>query len=188
MSVTDAVMPVGIDTDLLIQSYLSASDLDAYTDPEARDSQRLFALYAKRLIEDIRVRKTPLLISSITVAEYLVKIPAPQHGQSIRELQELFTIVNFNLRSASIAADLVAKAKTRHKSARRNNDRMIVSADTKIIASLIAAGAKTIYFHDKIAYDLACHVVRDRVNVKRLEAAPSDLLDIIEDADTRDSL
>jgi hypothetical protein len=177
------VLPVGIDTDLLIQFSRCESDLEAYEDPEERQVQRRFAIYSRRLIERLRDQQAPIFISSITVAEYLVRVDPAKHGQVIRDLQEIFTVVGFNLHAASIASDLAARSKSRHKSVRRNNDRMIVSADTKIIASLLAGGAKTIYLHDENAYDLARHVAGERANFAKLSTAPADLLEFIEDAE-----
>ncbi len=136
---------VGIDSNILIYAFASPG-LPSDQDLMERAGWLLDALFDQ---------KATVCVSVVSIAEYLVKIPLSQHSQMIRKLESRFTIAPFNLRAASVAADLVAKSKNNAHVTRRDGDRPCLMADTKIAASLFAAGIRELYANDSRILDLA---------------------------------
>ena len=83
----------------------------------------------------------------VAVAEILVPVPKAKHGLLIAHLKENFVCAEFGDRAASIAADLFAQAKNIAADQTYEN-RHVIRADIKIIASAKAAGATTFYTND----------------------------------------
>jgi predicted nucleic acid-binding protein len=171
--------PVGIDTNILIYATRSQSQLLAITDVAKRDECRKLSRYAIRLIDRLRNEEKPILLSTISLGEYLVKVKASDHSRVTKELESLFSIVGYSQKAASKAAEMAACTSLPKRAAREQGDRMVVAADTKIMASLIAAGATTIYLNDK----RACQLGKQFVNTCMLPLVPTDLTELIEEKD-----
>ncbi len=98
---------------------------------------------SKRLMRDMLKAETRVMISMITLSEYLVKIPQAQKMQVAQDLASSYEIALFNIRAAVLAADLVPFGKQLV-----DGDRDVIMADTKIIASIAAAKCPRVYTHD----------------------------------------
>jgi hypothetical protein len=93
---------------------------------------------AKMLLHDLRNERVVLPMDA--VAELLIPVPVSKHGLLITALRELFVCADFGDRAASIAAELWAKYKEVPDD-RRYDERHVLRADVKIIATAKAAGA-----------------------------------------------
>jgi hypothetical protein len=107
---------------------------------------------AKMLLHNLRSERVVLPL--IAISELLVPVPVSKHGLLIAALKELFVCTEFGERAASIAADIWARYKN-VPSDRRYDDRHVMRADVKIIASAKAAGATRFYSHDHNCRTLA---------------------------------
>ena len=180
---SDQLAPVGIDTNILIYAEKSESQLRSISIRAERDQARIFSTYSLRLLARLRDEGHPLLLSSVSLGEYLVPVKPALHAEVIREVAKLFTIVDYNQRAASLAARIVAETPRTGRTMRENGGRPVVMADTKLIASLIAGGARTIYFNDRRAKNIAMPFTDARM----LPTTPTDLLEIVEDRDAEES-
>ncbi len=125
---------VAIDTQILIYSLKQETG-----DPDEDD----FTLRSKELIRDLLKADSRIVMSMITLAEFLVKTPEPRRFQTAQQLGANYELVPFGIRAAVIASGLVPFGKQLV-----SGDRDVIMADTKIIASIAAAGCQHIYTHD----------------------------------------
>lgn len=130
--------PVGIDSDILIHAY-----------HQTKNDQDDISERARRLLDWLFDQKRPVYLSVISIGEFLVKVPIGKHARTIQKLEERFRIAPFNLKAASLAADLVSKSKNNPAIVRVDGDRPCLMADIKIVASLLATGSvRQIYGND----------------------------------------
>jgi predicted nucleic acid-binding protein len=174
---TNDQTPVGIDTNILIFSTRSQADLMGIADIPRRKSCKEQSRYAVRLIDRLRSQNRLIPLSTISLGEYLVKVKPEDHLAVIKQLESFLSIVGYTQRAASIAAKIAATTATPKRAARQEGERMITTADTKIMASLIAGGAQTVYLNDK----RACQLGKPYVETLMLPMSPSDLLEYGED-------
>lgn len=103
---------------------------------------------SRMLLELISERGDELVFPAIAVAEYLVPFALSDHGAQISKVQSLFFCPPFDVRAASIAADLRRRYKKSPPSQQTVN-RMQLKADIQIVATAKAAGVQRFYSHDK---------------------------------------
>ncbi len=142
-------MIAGIDSNILIYAGLvpkSASSSAA--SPEQQELTRR----AKILLHELREAQVVLPMDAI--AELLIPVPKSKHGLVIIALRELFICPDFNDQAASIAADLWAKYKGVPTDQKYEN-KHVMRADAKIVATAKAAGATVFYSNDANCRTLA---------------------------------
>ena len=169
----ETTAPVGIDTNILIYALQDPTKLKKADRKQGERNRR----YAERLFRRLHSEKRRIMISVITVAEYLVKVPEAQHSDMIRAFEDEFTIAPFNRQAASFAARIVASTKESKKAVRVTGGRPVIMADTKIVASLIAADAREIFFGDAGAVKIAKRFTK----ASSLPTEPNDLFEWAED-------
>lgn len=123
-------------------------------------AQRVQALFAMLADEDHE-----LMVSAVSVSEVLIPIPKREHGAFLAILSKSVHVAAFDVRAASLAAELYQQNKG--LAAEGKIARKILKADTLIIASIFTSGAKRFYSHDAQcraiassimdAYDLPTH-------------------------------
>ena len=96
------------------------------------------------LINELKHEQTLIILSSIVVSELLIGIDPAKHDDFIAEIQEQFTIVSFAEQAMALAADLWMRT---HKVSEDIRERKCIKADTMIVASAKAGGAKIFYSH-----------------------------------------
>jgi predicted nucleic acid-binding protein len=119
---------------------------------EQRDMERRARVLLNQLDED----KASVIIPSVAVAELLVPIDEADHATFLSELQRRFICPPFDLRAASIAAQLWRSHRQLPKSDQVK--RTTLKADVLIVATARAAGAARFYSHDKKTRRLAALV------------------------------
>lgn len=142
---------VGIDSVLLCH---------AYRDKNLNDQCKLNQKRARGTIRAVKDAKLKPCISIISVAEFLVRVPAEMKTQMLTMLSEEFMIVPFNKHAAVIASGLVDDAK-RLVDNTRPNDRAVLFGDTKILASLLAFGCNRFETMDEKFTTLARKICGD---------------------------
>ena len=119
---------------------------DVGTDQQCRDAKFLFSQFS--------ARKTQVVISAVSVSEYLTAIDHQQHEAVIAVLAKRFLIQPFTPDCAALAAVLFCRGqKMRTKGV--EGGRAILRADTLIIATAKIHGAGCIYSNDGDCRDLA---------------------------------
>lgn len=138
MSLSTNRSMLGIDTMILIHAYRSVFT----TDQQKQDHEKCKAILKQLLKDNVAV-----CISTISVCEFMVKIPLSDRASMLNHLEDSFTIAPFNVRAAMIAACLVEDAKQLGNG--QSGDRPILLADSKIIATLEAHGCGRIETFDQ---------------------------------------
>ena len=133
---------VCIDTQILIWAIKEESE------PDQKDMIRR----AKELIDRLDKSNRKMLVPSVVVGEFLIKIPTETHQTIINLLQRQFMIAQYDVPAAShyakiwrakAACDAVEELK------RSGMTRQELKADRMIVATALANGAECIYSHDK---------------------------------------
>ncbi len=119
---------------------------------EAETGQENMVLRSQVLIERLDKTEKKILIPSIVIGEFLIRMPAESHQTTTNLIQRNFMVAHFDVRAASFYAkiwrskqskelleELKASGKTRQE----------LKADRMIIATALANGAECIYSHDK---------------------------------------
>jgi predicted nucleic acid-binding protein len=101
---------------------------------------------SKYLLRELSDPEIHVVVPMICVAEVIAPLPDAKRGEFIAELQERFVLQPFDTRAAAIAAKL------RELSASAGKDtqygRLVLKADTLIVASAKSAGATVFYTND----------------------------------------
>ncbi len=105
-------------------------------------------VWSRMLLQLISDRKDELVFPAIAVAEYLVPFSPNDHGVQISKLQNLFFCPSFDIRAASVAADLLRRYRKLPADEQVVNRRQL-KADIQIIATAKVAAAQRFYSHDK---------------------------------------
>jgi predicted nucleic acid-binding protein len=114
------------------------------------------------LFTELDRAKARVLVSSISVAEFLVRVPPELHPRTLAELSSRFDIAAFDARCAPLAAALRAGA--REKGQPAPGDRRVVSSDAMIVASVKFAGATRLYSADE-----GCRRMADAAGLRGLD-------------------
>jgi len=141
---------VGIDTQILIFAHK-----EVFVDKD----QEQFALRAKRLIKTLLDENSRIVISMITIGEYLAGEAEHDRPKIGQELMERYQVAPYNLRACLYSAKLTPMIKKLVE-----NDRQVLFADAKIVGSLAAYPCSVLYTYDlaskmaKIAQSLQLEV------------------------------
>ncbi|MCC9654364.1 hypothetical protein [Rhodopirellula halodulae] len=177
---TNSTARAGIDTNILIYSTRTDADIRKLIDEQARKEARKLRAASQRLLKRLRQDDWQIFISTITLGEYLVKVDPRAHAKTIIELRSLCTFAEFNIRAATLAAEMTGKAKAVKQTMRLKVDRPVLMADVKIIASLRAAGVQHFYVND----GGCCKVAQQFMKASLLPMEPVTLLEIMEQDET----
>jgi hypothetical protein len=145
---------IGIDAMVLIYAGVVPSKNDP-TDKTIAELQ----FRSKLLLHMMGRQRIPIVPPTVAVSELLVPVPADQHGKLIAQLQSTFLCPTFDIRAASIAADLFARHRQLPRDSQYSN-RQLLRADVMIIASVKSFGALEFYSHDTRARKLADLVMK----------------------------
>jgi hypothetical protein len=98
------------------------------------------------LINMLEEDKERIVIPTVLVGEFLAGIDPKDHGNVIVELQKRFFCPEYDVRAASLAAELweYNRGLPKDSSAKRN----VIKADVMIVATAKVAGATKFYSHD----------------------------------------
>jgi len=166
-----------IDTMVLICAMRQAAKLPASAKTPPHDK---FSL-ARALLHKLRRNDDLIILPSVVVAEFLVKIPVVNHPKLLTVLSENFYIPAFDLRCTSLAADLMSHGfKVRKTMDDKDKPaRDSVKADAMIVATAKVHSADLIYTDDDQLYKMAdkCGVITNKV--------PSQSDDMFDDIDSR---
>ena len=99
-------------------------------------------------------RKDMLVLSTIAVAEILVPVPKKEKGKLISILSERFVLADFNAQAAAIAAEIWSEHK-KLPADMQYKKRLVLKADSMIVASAKAVGADEFYTSDNNCRKLA---------------------------------
>jgi predicted nucleic acid-binding protein len=105
------------------------------------------------LLELLMERKDEIVLASVTVSEFLIRIPPARHKDVLAKIDEWFTVHPFDLPACALAASLWP----RHKAATGagSTDRKCIMSDVLIVATAKFAGATVFYSHDAKCRKLA---------------------------------
>ncbi len=93
---------VGIDTQILIFAHK-----ERFADKE----QEQFALRAKRLLKNLMDEKTRIVVSMITIGEYLAGVAEHDRPKIGQEMMERYLVAPYNLRACVLSAKLTPMIK-----------------------------------------------------------------------------
>ena len=93
---------VGLDTQVLIWAFCERDQ------PDIADLINC----SKSIFKFLKKQEARIVISTVTVAEYLVGIDVREHVRTIKILEKHFTIAPFNTRAAMTCAPLFLPSKT----------------------------------------------------------------------------
>lgn len=100
----------------------------------------------KRLIQ--RISDEPILVSAVSLAEYLTGMPGELRGPQYDLINEHFVVRPFGAKAASIAASIYDKSLMEQAKTETGLVAGYIKADLQILATAIAEGAHTIYADD----------------------------------------
>lgn len=125
---------VGIDTQILIHAYRTSFK---------STEEQVIASRSRRLLADILQSESMICISSITLGEFLAGVNANVVTKTANEIQKNFQIAQYNTHAAIVNAQLTPFIKPL-----ASGDRKVLSADSKILASIIAASCNQFFTFD----------------------------------------
>lgn len=123
------------------------------------EEQMVLTRRAKILLHQLR--DTQVALPLVAISELLVPVSVAKHGLLLNHLRDMFICAEFNERAASIAAGLWAKYKG-IPADQKYDDRHVMRADAKILASAKAAGASVFYRNDDNCRILANIIMTDK--------------------------
>lgn len=161
----------GIDTNVLIHALVDPNE-------KVTGQKAMLVKRSKWLLRELVSERCEIYVSIISLAEYLVRVSEDRHDQTIQAMETQFRIAPFNFRAARECSVLVTEAKRilRSDGSRQVGERSILMADSKIIASLVAANVDRIYTHDRKAMEIA----NIRVKAELVPETPTNLFDYSE--------
>lgn len=115
------------------------------------------AILLRQLEED----KAQVVVPSIVLAELLTDMDEEKHSEFIATMSGQFFIAPFDVRAASLSAQLYMRHRNLRKK-KAKNDRKIFRTDTLIIASAKTAGARVFFSNDKRSRKIASSVMEAR--------------------------
>lgn len=119
---------------------------------EAEPGQEEMIWRSKALINRLEKSNKKLLIPSVVVGEFLVRIPTENHQKTINLIDRLFMVAEYDVRAAAFYAKIWrAKQDSAVLEELKNSGktRQELKADRMIVATALASGAECIYSHDK---------------------------------------
>lgn len=134
-------MVVGIDTMVVIYAGLAPSK--AKRSPEAEELR----IRALMLLNQLRKEKCAIILPAICVAEILVPVAENKRGELAQVLADLFDCRPFDLEASAIAAKLRSEHDRRPKE-EQYEDRVVLKADSMILATACVGGATKFFTND----------------------------------------
>lgn len=114
---------------------------------EAEPGQEHMIQLAKNLLAKLDEDKIMVVIPSIVLGEFLMRVPKNEHANVLKKLEKRFIITSFDVKASSCFANL-----WQNKKEIRNNEptctRDHLKADLMIVASAITSGSEIIYSCD----------------------------------------
>jgi hypothetical protein len=107
------------------------------------------------LLRDLDEKKQIVILPAVAAAELLCPIDPKEHGKFIAVLTQRFFCPPFDIRAASLAAELWQYH--RGLPSTEQTSRTVLKADVLIISSAKVGGASTFYSHDAKCRKLATH-------------------------------
>ena len=105
------------------------------------------------LLRDLDEKKETVIVPAVAVAELLVPVDPKEHGKFIAVLTQRFFCPPFDIRAASLAAELWQY--NRGLPSGEQVSRTVLKADVLIISSAKVGGASSFYSHDAKCRKLA---------------------------------
>ncbi len=124
---------------------------------------------ARKLLKYLHEQKEDVVLTAITVSEYLVGADDTTAATELQLLQQDFPILPFNTKAAKIAARLFRDREQTLGRAVQPGERTIILADTKIVATALSHNVGRIYSNDDLlrkfakAGSLVCDDVPDEL-------------------------
>lgn len=103
----------------------------------------------KLLIADHAARKIPIMVSSVVLAEYLMKMDDETRLIQLAIISKNYSVRAFDSKAAAVAAELYNKELFDNIREEDEIARQCLKTDLKILANAISAGATTFYADDK---------------------------------------
>jgi hypothetical protein len=125
------------------------------THPSAAGHASEMEYRSRVLLRDLENKGETIIIPAVPVAELLAPLDASEHGNFIAILTQRFFCPPFDLRAASLAAQLWQYH--RGLTLKEQMQRSVLKADVMIISVAKIAGATTFYSHDDKCRKLAVH-------------------------------
>lgn len=119
---------------------------------EATDGQELMIPRAKAFIESLDNKNYGVLIPTIVIGEFLMRVPSDMHAIVMNLFNRSFIIAPFDMIAASKFAEIWQNKKSQQiadelfKSGRTREE---LKADRMIVAIAVSRRAECIYSHDK---------------------------------------
>jgi hypothetical protein len=123
------------------------------------------------LLRDLDEKKEKVIVPAVTVAELLCPLDPREHGEFIAVLTQRFFCPPFDIRAASLAAELWQY--NRGLPSSEQISRTVLKADVLIISSARVGGASVFYSHDGKCRKLAVERGQPRFPGARNWMAPS---------------
>lgn len=120
---------------------------------QARPDQHELQRRALWLLNDLDERDAQIMLPTVVLAELMIPMNAEQRARFCETAHQAFTVVPLDTRAADIAAGLWREH--RKLPAEDRTRRQVLKSDVLILASAYAAGARTLYSHDRKCRRLA---------------------------------
>ena len=114
---------------------------------EATLGQESMILRAELFLKHLEETKTAVIVPSIVIGEFLVKVAIEKHEEVQAELEKRFRIVPYDAAAAACAARIFQEQKA-SKTVVENTPRDVLKADIQILATAITRKVGTLYTHD----------------------------------------
>ena len=115
----------------------------------AKPTQQAENLKAISLIDKLDKQKTKIIIPTIVLGEYLVRIPPEHHLATANQLNKRFQLIPFDAQCAQQFANLWRANEDRLAELyAMGSTRKLIKADCMILATAIVRGVDCIYSHD----------------------------------------
>ncbi|MBF0408885.1 MAG: PIN domain-containing protein [Candidatus Riflebacteria bacterium] len=115
---------------------------------EATGNQTKMIEKAEVFLQQLSTNYSAVLLPSIVIAEFLVKIPYSNHPQTISAFSKKFRIAHFDLKVASQYAKIWRERPQIETTKDPFISKRDIKADCMIIATALAHEAEVIYSHD----------------------------------------
>jgi predicted nucleic acid-binding protein len=132
---------------------------------------------AKWLFQQLELDKAQVIIPSVALSEYLIRVKPEEHGGVVAALSGRFLIQPFDAQCASLAAKLFLQGKELRKMS-ADGARKTLKADAFIIATAVVHGARKLY-----SGDADCRKLASKVRDLTVEDLPTVAPDLFADAD-----
>ena len=114
---------------------------------EATPGQEPMILRAELFLKYLEESKTTVVVPSVVIGEFLVKVPVEKHQEVQDVLEKRFQIVPYDAVAAACAARIFQEHKTSGAN-RGNVSRDILKADIQILATAVTRKIGKLYTHD----------------------------------------